>query len=69
MQQKKSLTQNGLTTSHTVLIFLSMAIIGVCLYLTKHYFDLHFSSEDLSQGKSLCNLNSFFTCDRPHENH
>ena len=63
MQQKKSLTQNGLTTSHTILIFLSMAIIGVCLYLTKHYFDLHFSSEDLSQGKSLCNLNSFFTCD------
>ncbi|MFZ4714748.1 MAG: thioredoxin domain-containing protein [Bacteriovoracaceae bacterium] len=63
MQEKKSLTQNGLNLSHTFLILIALTMIGTCIYLTKHYFDLHFATADLTESSSLCNINSFFTCD------
>ncbi len=60
--EEKGLTTNGMTGPHTLLIILSMMIIGVSVYLTKHYYDLNFNMS-LEKGH-LCDINSFWTCDK-----
>lgn len=37
-------------------------MMGFSIYLTKHFFDLKFPSG--LEGKSLCNVNQFFNCDK-----
>ena len=40
---------------------LSIAAIGVSIYLTQHFFQVHFPQ--CSSGGSLCDLGSFLNCD------
>lgn len=40
---------------------LSLVMIATSIYLTSHYFDLHFP-ENLSNSNSLCNISSYFNC-------
>lgn len=62
MSEKKSVyTDSSMNT--TIFIFLlSAMMIGFSIYLTGHYFQLKFPT-GLESG-SLCNLNSFFNCDK-----
>jgi protein-disulfide isomerase/uncharacterized membrane protein len=47
----------------TIIVFLlSAMMIGFSIYLTGHYFELKFPT-GIESG-SLCNLNSFFNCDK-----
>lgn len=62
MNDQKNLTQNGLTTPNALLIFISIMMIGVCVYLTNHYFNTHFPSK-LATGSGLCDISAFFNCD------
>lgn len=62
MNEKKNLTQNGLTTPHMILIVTAIAMMVVCLYLTNHYFQVHFPDK-LGAASSLCDISSFFNCD------
>lgn len=59
--QNRGLTTQGMTIPHTVLILLAALIIGVSGYLTKHYFNVHFSNDLSTAG--LCNLSAFWSCD------
>jgi uncharacterized membrane protein len=45
-----------------IVLLLGALMIGFSLYLTQHYFDVKFPTGLV--GKSLCNLNSFFNCDK-----
>jgi protein-disulfide isomerase/uncharacterized membrane protein len=60
--QKKSIYENSSINTTILLFLLSACMIGFSIYLTGHYFDLRFPT-GLESG-SLCNLNSFFNCDK-----
>lgn len=61
MTKKSVYTESSMNT--TIAIFaLSALMIGFSIYLTGHYFELKFPT-GLESG-SLCNLNSFFNCDK-----
>jgi len=61
MTKKSVYTESSMNT--TIAIFLLSAfMIGFSIYLTGHYFELKFPT-GLESG-SLCNLNSFFNCDK-----
>ena len=51
------------TVAHAVIIAAGLAMIGLSLYLTNHYFNVYFP-EDLGAGSGLCNINAFFNCDQ-----
>jgi predicted DsbA family dithiol-disulfide isomerase/uncharacterized membrane protein len=57
----KSLTLDGLNIKNSINLLLSLAVIGVSIYLTKHFYDVHFPA-GLGQADGLCDINSFFTC-------
>lgn len=59
---KKSVYQDQSINTTIIILVLGGLMIGFSLYLTQHYFDLKFPSG--LEGKSLCNLNSFFNCDK-----
>ncbi len=59
---KKSIYENSSINTTIVLFLLSACMIGFSIYLTGHYFELKFPT-GLESG-SLCNLNSFFNCDK-----
>lgn len=61
MQQKKSLTLNGLTTPNVINLLMGLGIIGLTIYLTSYFFDAHFPA-GIAGNKGMCDLNSFFTC-------
>lgn len=61
MQEPKRLTLNGLTTSHLIFILLSLVMIGVSIYLTDHFYQVHFP-KSLGSENSLCEINSFWGC-------
>ena len=47
----------------TIFLFVIAALmIGLSLNLTQHYFDIKFPTG--LEGKSLCNINGFFNCDK-----
>lgn len=46
-----------------LLIISAAAMVGLSIYLTNHYFQVHFPT-DLSGSSALCNISSFFTCDK-----
>lgn len=45
-----------------IVLLLGALMLGFSLYLTQHYFDLRFPTG--LESKSLCNVNSFFNCDK-----
>lgn len=59
---ERSLTLNGLTGLHALQIIISLGMIGVSVYLTNHYFKIHFPTE-LGGSSSLCDLSQFWNCD------
>jgi len=62
MNQKRTITTNGLSISNMLLIFLNLVGLGVTIYLTNHYFNVHYPSQGLTDT-SGCDFNSFFNCD------
>jgi protein-disulfide isomerase/uncharacterized membrane protein len=62
MEQKKSLTLNGMTGLNFLFILNAAAMIGVSIYLTTHYYDTLYPTQ-LGGAGSLCNLSNFFNCD------
>ncbi len=62
MGQKKNLTLDGMTLPHSIHILVTLISTGVCLYLTKYYFDSHYPTS-LVGGASFCDLSSFWNCD------
>lgn len=61
MTKKSVYTESSMNTTIAIFI-LSALMIGFSIYLTGHYFELKFPT-GLESG-SLCNLNSFFNCDK-----
>lgn len=61
MTKKSVYTESSMNTIIAVFV-LSALMIGFSIYLTGHYFELKFPT-GLESG-SLCNLNSFFNCDK-----
>lgn len=62
MNEKKGLTLNGMTVQNAIHVVSSLIIIGVCIYLTSYFFDMHFPENAMGGKKTLCDVNSFFTC-------
>jgi protein-disulfide isomerase/uncharacterized membrane protein len=62
MSEKKSVYSDGSMNITIIIFLLSAFMIGFAIYLTGHYFELKFPT-GLESG-SLCNLNSFFNCDK-----
>ena len=67
MNTKKSIYQNASVNTIIALIVLAGLMVGFSLYLTQHYFDLRFPTG--LEGKSLCNINSFFNCSKTTFSH
>ena len=63
MENKKSLTLNGLVPLNFLYLLLSVAMIFVGAYLTGHFFDT-FYPDGISGSSSLCNINDFWACDQ-----
>lgn len=61
MTKKSVYTESSMNTTIAIFV-LSALMIGFSIYLTGHYFELKFPT-GLESG-SLCNLNSFFNCDK-----
>ena len=61
MTDKKSI-HNASFNFHALLIFSALCMIGTSIYLTNHYFDTHYTVG--FSGSGLCELNSFFSCDK-----
>lgn len=61
MTKKSVYTESSMNTTIAIFV-LSALMIGFSIYLTGHYFALRFPT-GLESG-SLCNLNSFFNCDK-----
>ncbi len=62
MKKHTSIHHERTLNTTIILIVLSSLMIGFSLYLTQHYFDLRFPTG--LEGKSLCNVNQFFNCDK-----
>jgi protein-disulfide isomerase/uncharacterized membrane protein len=61
MDEKKSLTLNGMTIPNSINILCSLGIIGITIYLSSYFFDVHFQG-GLNKSSTLCDISSFFTC-------
>lgn len=59
--EKKSLTLNGMTGKNFLFIINACLMIGVSIYLTKHFYDTLYPTK--LGGDTLCNISSFFNCD------
>lgn len=57
----KTVTLEGQNTKFFLHILITAIMAGLSIYLTSHYFDLHYPTG--LTGKSICNLSSFFSCD------
>ena len=62
MNQKKSLTLNGISGLNFLFILNAVAMIGVSIYLTNHFYDVLYPTK-LGGASTLCNLSNFFNCD------
>ncbi|MGE3609370.1 MAG: thioredoxin domain-containing protein [Bacteriovoracaceae bacterium] len=62
MEQKKSLTQNGISATNFLFIINSAVMIGVSIYLTTHFYDTLYPTK-LGGASSLCDISNFFNCD------
>jgi protein-disulfide isomerase/uncharacterized membrane protein len=61
MTKKSVYLESSMNTTIAIFV-LSALMIGFSIYLTGHYFELKFPT-GINSG-SLCNLNSFFNCDK-----
>ncbi len=57
-----SVYQDKKINTTIIVLILGALMVGFSLYLTQHYFDLRFPTG--LESKSLCNVNSFFNCDK-----
>lgn len=62
MEQKKSLTLNGISGLNFLFILNAVAMIGVSIYLTVHFYDVLYPTK-LGGASTLCNISNFFNCD------
>ena len=58
----KSIYQDKSLNTTIFLFVIAALMIGLSLNLTQHYFDIKFPTG--LEGKSLCNINGFFNCDK-----
>jgi predicted DsbA family dithiol-disulfide isomerase/uncharacterized membrane protein len=62
--QENGLTLNGLTPWNALYIVFSIGIIASCIYLTNHFYQVHYPTNLSIEGaRSLCDVGSFFNCD------
>lgn len=64
--EKKNLTQNGMTVPHTLYIIVSVAMVAVGIYLTKHFYQVHFPA-GIGAESSLCSGDGFWGCHKATE--
>lgn len=62
MEQKKSLTLNGMSGLNFLFILNAAAMIGVSIYLTSHFYEVLYPTK-LGGASTLCNISNFFNCD------
>lgn len=62
MEQKKSLTLNGMSGTNFLFILNAAAMIGVSIYLTSHFYEVLYPTK-LGGASTLCNISNFFNCD------
>jgi protein-disulfide isomerase/uncharacterized membrane protein len=65
--KQKSIYQDASVNTTIAMIILSSLMLGFSVYLTQHYFDVRFPTG--LEGKSLCNINSFFNCNKTTFSH
>ncbi len=61
MNTQKSVLKDSSTSAHFLLLFSSIAMFALSVYLTNHYFTVKFPSG--LTGGSICDFGSFFNCD------
>jgi protein-disulfide isomerase/uncharacterized membrane protein len=62
--EQKNLTLNGLTGKNVLFILNAVAMIGVSIYLTSHFYDVLYPDPSKLGGPStLCNISNLFNCD------
>jgi uncharacterized membrane protein len=62
MEQKKSLTLHGISGLNFLFILNAVAMIGVSIYLTTHFYEVLYPTK-LGGASTLCNISNFFNCD------
>jgi protein-disulfide isomerase/uncharacterized membrane protein len=67
MKQKSSVYNNASVNTTIAMIVLACLMLGFSVYLTQHYFDVRFPTGLESQ--SMCNINSFFNCNKATISH
>lgn len=67
--EKKSLTQEGLTGANIIYILVSIGMIAVSVYLTKHYFNILYPTSLTNAASSSCDISSFWNCDAATYSH
>jgi len=63
MNERKTLTLNGLNLNNIIYIFINLIGLAATIYLTTHYYDIHFPQGGLGTGSSACHISDFFNCD------
>ena len=62
MNEKRSVTLNGLVLPNAIFVGLSIIMILLGAYLTNHYYQVMFPS-GIDSGTGLCNISEFWGCD------
>ena len=63
MSNEKSI--KNMSFNFNVLLFVSaIGMVATSIYLTNHYFQTHFPTGTGLKGTGLCEINSFFSCDK-----
>lgn len=62
MEQKKTLTLEGMTGRNFFFIINAVAMIATSIYLTTHFYEVLYP-EKLGGAASLCNISNIFNCD------
>lgn len=68
MEPKKSLTLNGISGLNFLFIINAVAMIGVSIYMTSHFYETLYPTK-LGGAASLCNISNFFNCDAATYSH
>ncbi|MEX1098919.1 MAG: vitamin K epoxide reductase family protein, partial [Bacteriovoracaceae bacterium] len=63
---KKTLTLNGFTIPHSVYVLISVAMVAVGIYLTKHFYLVNFPT-GIGSESSLCSGDGFWGCNKATE--
>jgi len=62
MENKKTLTTNGMTIPHFLLILVALAMTGLSVYLFNYDVQTVYPLAQLGDSSSLCNNSGFFSC-------